>query len=356
MAVPERSGAAWRWSGEKEAASSMICYVDDSVPGITRQRIGDAWAYFSPRGRRIARQSEIERLNAIALPPAYRDAWFCPSPTGHIQAIGWDEKGRKQYRYHADFRSAQEAEKYDRLADFGRALPAIRKQVEADLTGRKLAKDTVVAAVVRLLDLGHVRVGNEGYAQANKSFGATTLRTRHAKFGGGRLKLEFVGKSGKVQKLTIGDNRLVRLVRRCADLPGQNLFQYVDGDGEPHPVGSSDVNAWLREASRRQITAKHFRTWGASVIAFEALIEAGGQLPLKAMLEKVSSALGNTPAIARKSYVHPALIELAHSKGCAPIAGLKLPRTTKHLSGAERGLIAFLDELADAGDKASEAA
>ncbi len=335
----------------------MICYVDDALPGITRRRAGKAWAYYSAKGRRITKRSEIDRLNAVALPPAYVDAWFCPSPHGHIQAVGWDEKGRKQYRYHADFRAAQEAEKYDRLADFGRALPLIRARVAEDLSGRALDKDAVVAAVVRLLDLGRVRVGNEGYAQANKSFGATTLRTRHAKVTGSRLKLEYMGKSGKAQKLTIEDGRLSRLVRRCADLPGQNLFQYVGADGAPHAVSSSNVNVWLRDASAREITAKHFRTWGASVIAFSALIEAGGALPLKAMLEPVAAALGNTPAIARKSYVHPALIELAHTKGCAPLEGLKLPRATKYMSGPERGLIAFLDELADATpEKQSEAA
>ncbi|TVV70051.1 DNA topoisomerase IB [Sphingomonas solaris] len=336
----------------------MLCYVDDELPGITRRKSGSHWAYFSPRGTRIKRRSEIDRLNAIALPPAYRDAWFCPSATGHIQAVGWDEKGRKQYRYHPDFRARQEADKYDRLTDFGRALPKIRARVEADLAGRALGKDAVLAAVVRLLDLGRVRVGNEGYAQANKSFGATTLRTRHATVKGSRLKLEYMGKSGKMQRLTIEDNRLSRLVRRCADLPGQNLFQYLAGDGAPHPVSSSDVNAWLRDAAGgRAITAKHFRTWGASVIAFRTLIEAGGALPLKAMLEPVAQALGNTPAIARKSYVHPALIALAHNKGCAPLEGLKLPRATRYLSGPERGLIAFLDELADApGQNASEAA
>ncbi len=334
----------------------MLCYVDDALPGITRKLIDKHWAYFSPKGRRITKREEIDRLNAIALPPAYVDAWFCPSPHGHIQAVGWDDKGRKQYRYHNDFRAAQEAEKYDKLADFGRALPLIRARVEEDLSGRTLGKDAVVAAVVRLLDLGRVRVGNEGYAQANKSFGATTLRTRHAKVTGSRLKLEYLGKSGKMQKLTIEDSRLTRLVRRCADLPGQNLFQYVGNDGAAHPVSSSDVNAYLREASARAVTAKHFRTWGATVIAYSALIEAGGQLPLKAMLEPVAAALGNTPAIARKSYVHPALIELAHSKGCAPLEGLKLPRSTKYLSGPERGLIAFLDELADAEETASEAA
>nr|ART37943.1 F11 [uncultured bacterium] len=217
--------------------------------------------------------------------------------------------------------------------------------MEEDLAGRGLDRDRVVAAVVRLLDLGRVRVGNEGYARANSSFGATTLRNEHAQVRGSRLKLEYVGKSGKLQKLTIEDGRLSRLVRRCGDLPGEHLFQYVGSDGEPHPISSSDVNTYLRDASGGDFTAKHFRTWGASVLAYKALVESGGAISLKAMLEPVAAALGNTPAIARKSYVHPALIELARAKAPA-LEGLKLPRATKWLQPAERGLIAFLDAVA----------
>ncbi|MDB5684210.1 MAG: hypothetical protein JWM38_2728 [Sphingomonas bacterium] len=335
----------------------MLCFVDNAEPGITRKRLEQGWAYFDPAGARITDRDEIDRLNKIALPPAYRDAWFCPSPHGHIQAIGYDEKGRKQYRYHNDFRSAQEAEKYDRCADFGRALPKIRARVERDLAGRRLDKNTVLAAIVRLLDLGRVRIGNDGYAKANRSFGATTLRDRHARISGGKLTLEYIGKSGKLQKLTINDQRLARVVRRCQDLPGQRLFQYVGADGERHPVTSSDVNAYLREASGTDFTAKHFRTWGATLLAYSQLIEAAPEgLTLKAMLGPVAEALGNTPAISRKSYVHPALIELARGGGLRGQPKPRLPRASRYLSPVERGLIAFLDELARSGADERQAA
>lgn len=325
----------------------MLCYVDDALPGITRRRQGRYFAYYDPDGKRISDRDEIDRLNKIRLPPAYRDAWLCPSPHGHIQAIVYDDKGRKQYRYHPEFRAAQDADKYGLCADFGRALPLIRARVENDLASRALDKDTVVAAVVRLLDLGRVRVGNEGYARANRSFGATTLRNRHAAVRGQRLSLEYRGKSGKMQRLTIEDGRLSRLVRRCQDLPGQHLFEYVDGEGAVHPVTSSDVNDYLRETAGGAFTAKHFRTWGASVLAFKALVDRDGPpATLKTMLETVSHALGNTPAIARKSYVHPALIELAQAGDGDALCAVRLPRATKYLSGAERGLIAFLDTLA----------
>jgi len=335
----------------------MLCFVDQTEPGITRKKLAHGWAYYDPAGKRITDRDDIDRLNKIALPPAYRDAWFCPSPHGHIQAIGYDEKGRKQYRYHLDFRSQQEADKYDRCADFGRALPKIRARVEKDLAGRRLTKDTVVAAVVRLLDLGRVRVGNDGYAKANKSFGATTLRDRHAKISGGRLKLEYVGKSGKLQQITINDRRLAHVVRRSQDLPGQRLFQYIGEDGEQHPVTSSDVNAYLRKASGGEFTAKHFRTWGASTLAFEALVESAPEgIKLKTMLEPVAAALGNTPAISRKSYVHPALIEMAQGGGLKGQEKPRLPRAAKNLSSIERALIGFLDTLATPATDEREAA
>ena len=334
----------------------MLCYVDDALPGITRRKLTRNWAYYDVHGKRITDRDEIDRLNRVALPPAYIDAWFCPSPHGHIQAIGYDDKGRKQYRYHGDFREAQDSAKYDRCGDFGRALPLIRARVDSDLAARGLDKQTAVAAIVRLLDLGKVRVGNEGYAKANKSFGATTLRTRHASVKGSRLSLQYRGKSGQPQRLTIEDRNLSRLVRRCQDLPGQHLFQYLDSQGEAHPVTSSDVNAYLREVSGGDFTAKHFRTWGASVLAFAALVAAGEKgLSLKTMLEPVAQALGNTPAISRKSYVHPALIELARSGGLKGETVPRLPRATKYLSPAERGLIGFLAELAQ-GSEAQQAA
>jgi DNA topoisomerase-1 len=319
-----------------------IVYCDDSMPGITRRKVRHGWGYWDAEGKRITDRDEIDRLNAVGLPPAYRDAWFSPKPNGHIQAVGWDERGRKQYRYHPDFRAAREAEKYDRCAVFGEALPKLRARVEDDLQTRTLGKERAVAAVIRLLDMGHVRVGNEGYAKENRSFGATTLRKRHADVTAGRLKLQYRAKSGKTCTLTITDRSLIRFVRKCQDLPGQHLFRWLDAEGEAHPVTSSDVNDYIREATGDEFTAKHFRTWSASVIAFEALATADKDIELNTMLEPVTIALGNTPAIARKSYVHPALIELAKGDQAAFREHLDLPRATRYLDRYERGLIAFL--------------
>jgi DNA topoisomerase-1 len=322
---------------------ATISYHDDSDPGITRKQMRHGWGYFDTEGARITDRDEIDRLNAIGLPPAYRDAWFCPSPTGHIQAVGWDEKGRKQYRYHTAFRETQEAAKYELCAPFGHALPKLRARVASDLAKRGIGKNTAVAAVVRLLDLGKVRIGNEGYVKANKSFGATTLRKRHAALKGQSLKLQFKAKSGKLRVLTITDGSLSRFVKRCQDLPGQHLFRWVDAAGEAHPVTSSDVNAYIRDAMGEDFTAKHFRTWSASVLAFEALATAPHDISLKTMLVPVSEALGNTPAIARKSYVHPLLLALAKDGQADFRAALRLPRSTHYLSRAERGLLAYLE-------------
>lgn len=326
--------------------AANIVYYDDQDPGITRRptRHG-GWSYWDADGARITDRDEIDRLNAIALPPAYTNAWFCPDPNGHIQATGWDEKGRKQYRYHLEFREQQEAAKYSKCASFGEALPKLRRRVEADLARRRHDKDRTVAAVVRLLDTQNLRIGNETYAKTNKSFGLTTLRDRHARISGGTLKLKYRAKSGKERMLTITDRSLAQFVKRCQDLPGQKLFQYVDAEGEPRPITSSDVNAYIKAAMGHDFSAKHFRTWGASVVAYETLAAAEKPIGLKTMLEPVVERLGNTPAIARKSYVHPSLIELARDKKAQEAfrAGLRLPRATQYLSRAERGLIAFLE-------------
>ena len=336
--------------------SAKIVYVDDQQPGITRRKVRHGWGYWDAQGKRITDREEIDRLNAIGLPPAYMDAWFCPDPGGHIQATGQDEKGRKQYRYHPDFREAQEAAKYDRCISFGEHLPKLRARVEKDLKLRGLCREKAIAAVVRLLDLGSIRVGNESYAQENKSFGATTLRKRHVRVKGSSLRLQFRAKSGKLRVMTVTDGSLSRFVKRCQDLPGQHLFGWLDGEGEAHPVTSTDVNAYIREAMDDDFTAKHFRTWGASVIAFRTLADADSFLGLKSMLEPVTEALGNTPAIARKSYVHPALIALAKDREAQAAfrETLHLPRTTRYLDRYERGLIAFLE--ADAAQPARKAA
>lgn len=324
----------------------MLCYVDDSGPGITRKRRGRYWMYFDHEGNRITDRDEIERLNNIGMPPAYEKCWFCPSADGHLQAVGYDAKGRKQYRYHPEFRADRETHKYERLAAFGRALPKLRKKVEEDIAGRKLRYETVLAAVVRLIDTQHLRVGNEAYAKENKSFGATTLRNRHAKLDRGKLKLTYNGKHGVKRTAIINDRNLARIIKRTQHLPGQHLFEFVDDEGAVRPVSSSDVNAYIKEAMGDDFTAKDFRTWGASVIAFEQMaktIEEDGKLRLKSLIAPVAEALGNTPAISRKSYVHPALIEAAKDAGA--IGGRKLPRRTKYLTSYERGFIDFIEAL-----------
>lgn len=321
---------------------NRLVHANDSLAGITRRASKRGWAYFLPDGSRITDRDEIDRLNAIGMPPAYRDCWFCALPQGHIQATGYDARGRKQYRYHPDFRAAREAEKYSGCSLFGRALPRLRARIEADLSIRGLRKERTLAAVVRLLDLAKVRVGNEQYAAANKSFGATTLRRRHVDLSGQKLRLRYRAKSGREHDLTITDRRLLRFVRAMQDLPGQHLFQYLDEDGIARPITSGDVNTYIAEAMRHDFTAKHFRTWGASAIAFETL--ATGPVSLAQMIAPVAEALGNTPAISRKSYIHPALIELCKSGQDEWRDGLRLPRSTRYLTRYERGLIAFLDE------------
>ena len=324
-------------------ATAKIIYSDDSKPGYTRQKVRNGWGYWDTKNERITDRDAIDRLNGIGLPPAYRDAWFNPKPNGHIQAVGWDEKGRKQYRYHTGFREAQEAAKYERCAEFGRTLPKLRQRIESDLRKRSLGKDRAVAAVVRLLDIGHIRVGNEDYVKANQSFGATTLRGRHGSVKGNTLKLQFKAKSGKDCKLSITDKSLSRFVKSCQDLDDQHLFAWLDDDGQAHPVTSSDVNAYIKEATGDEFTAKNFRTWGASLLAFEALIGAETDLTLKTMLQPVTEKLGNTPAVARKSYVHPDLIGLIKKGQATFRRTLRLPRAIRYLSREERGLIAFLE-------------
>ena len=328
--------------------SRALEYVDDQAPGITRKKSGHGWAYFDPQGKRITDRAEIDRLNAVALPPAYTDAWYCPTDCGHLLATGIDARGRKQYRYHPEFRARQEAEKFDSCADFGRLLPKVRRRVAKDLARRSLSRERVVASVVRLLDLGAIRVGNESYAKSNKSFGATTLRRRHATVSGDRIKLRFKAKSGQLREATISDARLASLVRRMQDLPGQHLFQYINGDGNAHPVGSHDVNAYLSEAMGERFTAKNFRTWHASVLALRLLAEAERPLTLKELTVEVGQHLGNTPAMARKSYIHPAVIALVDRQQKWR-ARLKLPREGKWLDRYERALLTLLAKGPRAG-------
>ena len=324
--------------------SPRLRHSSDSEPGFSRKRIGRAWGYFDQKDERIKDRDVIDRLNGLGLPPAYTNAWFCADANGHLQATGIDARGRKQYRYHADFRATAEASKFAGLLEFGKALPKLRRTVQKHLQQRTLNREAVLAAVVRLLDTAYLRIGNEQYAKENKSFGATTLLSRHVKHSGQKVKMRFTGKHGIVREVTITDRRLGRVVRRCQELPGQALFQYVNGDGEPQQISSADVNDYIREVTGGEFTAKHFRTWGASVIAFEQLLEADerNKVSVVTMIEPVAEALGNTVAISRKSYVHPALVEAAKERPRDPLPGIERPPARKWLSSAEVGLLEFL--------------
>lgn len=321
----------------KASPMKRLKWTDTNAPGIARRRAGRGWTYIDPEGATITCPEMRARLSAIALPPAYQRAWYNPDPDGHILAVGIDARGRRQYRYHPDFRSAQESEKFDRLSAFGGSLPKLRQAVTTALRQSTLSRERVIAAIVRLLDMGQLRVGNESYARDNKSYGATTLRSRHATMEGPRLRLKFRGKSGIERTLTLSDRSLVRTVRQCQDLPGQHLFAWEDSDGRSHPVNSDDVNGWLRETSGLSISARQFRTWWASVLALECCASTP-PATLAEMLTCVSARLGNTPAIARKSYIHPAVIEIARGER-EPAKGLAGPQD---LSGPERRLMALL--------------
>jgi DNA topoisomerase I len=344
-----------RGNKSRKEQCGVLRHSSDAEPGITRKRMGRYWAYFDAEGKRITDREEIDRLNSVGLPPAYENAWFCADPDGHLQATGVDARGRKQYRYHPEFREKRESAKYEGLLEFGKALPRLRRRVERDLKRRILSRETVLAAIIRLLDTEHIRIGNEEYAKSNKSYGATTLRDRHLKRTGHALMMRFTGKHGIVREVKITDSNLKRICKRCQDLPGQMLFQYVNGDGEPKPVTSSDVNAYIKEAAGGDFTAKHFRTWSASVIAFEQMLKKAedARITIKTVVEPVAEALGNTPAISRKSYVHPALLEAVQQDPRDPLGGIERPSGRARLSSAEVGLLEFLAKGKRRGRKRS---
>src|SRR6478609_6588228 len=317
--------------------------------------MGRHWAYFDAGGKRITDREEIERLNAVGLPPAYENAWFCADPDGHLQATGVDARGRRQYRYHPQYRANREHSKFAGLEEFGKALPKIRRRVDKDLRQRALSKDKVVAAVIRLLDDEYLRLGNQEYAKENKSFGATTLLSRQVHDDGRKVKMRFKGKSGVMQEVSITDRTLRRVVRQLQELPGQQLFQYVNGDGNPHPISSTEVNDYIREATGGDFTAKHFRTWGATVLAFEQMLDKAedARISVRTMIEPVAEALGNTVAMSRKAYVHPALIDAVKDNPRDPLKGLERPRARKWLSSCEVALIPFLKKVARKSRKAA---
>jgi DNA topoisomerase-1 len=299
-----------------EARAVGLRYVSDDRPGITRHRSGRGFSYRSPSGETIRDRAEIARIAAIAIPPAWTQVWICPNPRGHILATGRDARKRKQYRYHPEWRSLRDATKFDRMATFAAALPAVRARLAEDLGTQGLPRERVLAAVISIIDRTLIRVGNEEYARQNGSFGATTLLEDHAEIVRGELRLSFRGKSGKEQEAAVSDPRLTKVVRRCQELPGEQLFGYVDETGAPRAIESGDVNDYLREIAGEEITVKDFRTWGGSVLCHQLLLDAGSasseseaKRMVGASIKLVAARLGNTPAVCRASYVHPRIIE-----------------------------------------------
>ncbi|HVB89059.1 MAG TPA: DNA topoisomerase IB [Beijerinckiaceae bacterium] len=299
----------------ESAEHAGLVYVSDDQPGITRRKSGAGFAYYDPTGALIRDEKLLERVRSLAVPPAYTDVWICPKANGHIQATGRDARGRKQYRYHPRWTQIRDQTKYEHMLSFAAALPALRARIRADMARRGLPREKVLATVVNLLEKTLIRIGNEDYAKDNRSYGLTTLRNRHVAVDKNELRFEFKGKSGKLWRLRVKDRRIARIIRACQDLPGQHLFQYLAEEGLRHAIDSSDVNAYLREATGRDITAKDFRTWAGTVLAAMALSEfqsfdnqAHAKKNVKAAIERVAARLGNTATICRKCYVHPAVV------------------------------------------------
>lgn len=300
----------------ESAEEAGLRYINDTMPGIRRRRAGKGWSYVGPDGERITDPNRVAWFKRLAIPPAWTDVWICAVKRGHLQATGRDARGRKVYRYHPRWRPVRDEVKYGRMIAFGKALPRIRKRVEDDLALPGLTRQKILATVVRLLEKTSIRVGNEEYAQENRSFGLTTMRDRHVKVGAGRITFSFRGKSGKDHEVRVIDRRLARIVRRSQDLPGQELFQYMDETGERRTVDSADVNNYLREICGDSFSAKDFRTWQGTVLAawalkeFEAFdSEAQAKKNIVRAVEQVAQRLGNTPVVSRKSYVHPTVID-----------------------------------------------
>ena len=300
----------------ESAQAAGLRYVSDTQPGIRRKRIGKGFAYVGTDGKTIRDAKELSRIRSLAIPPAYTDVWICPSPNGHIQATGRDARGRKQYRYHPKWREVRDETKFGRMLGFSQALPKIRARLERDLGLPGLPREKVLATVVRLLECTCIRVGNDEYAKSNRSYGLTTLQDRHVEISGSTLRFEFRGKSGKTHKVDLNDRRLARIVERCQDLPGEDLFQYLDDDEVRQTIGSGDVNQYIREISGQEFTAKDFRTWAGTLLAIEALTKIGpfstqrnAKSNVLKAIDQVAEQLNNTRSVCRKYYVHPAVLE-----------------------------------------------
>ena len=327
-----------------------LVYVSDCDPGYRRQRRGKGFVYLDARGRQISDARVIARIRSLAIPPAYTDVWICRDARGHMQATARDARGRKQYRYHPLWKAWRDDSKFARMADFARALPKVRARIARDLRRQGLVRERVLATIVRLLDRTHVRIGNEEYVKANHSFGLSTLRDRHARVIGDEVILRFRGKSGKEQQVELADPRVAAVVRRCEDLPGQHLFQYRDEGGALHKIGSQDVNDYLREIAGEEFTAKDFRTWAATVSAARVLFATGKGTPamLRGAIARAADELGNTPAVCRRAYVHPAIVEAFEDRAKAQAllaAWQRASGSKRGLDQAERAVLAYLRRL-----------
>lgn len=322
-------------------------YVNADEPGIRRKRAGKGFTYLAPDGSRITDPDVLNRIRSLGVPPAYREVWICLTPDGHIQATGRDEKGRKQYRYHPRWNELRDQTKFDRMIAFGEALPTIRERVQQDLVLPGMPREKILATVVELLGTTFIRIGNEEYARHNESFGLTTMQDEHVAVEGSKVHFEFRGKSGKEHVIDLKDRRLAKIIKKSQDLPGEHLFQYKDADGTVRAITSSDVNAYLREITGQDFTAKDFRTWGGTTLALLALTgidpaENKGALRknLSTMVKEVSSQLGNTTTVCRKYYIHPRVLEAYGEGKLAPFAGEVPPG----LRPAEAALLTLLRE------------
>jgi len=321
------------------ARAAGLRYVYDSKPGITRHRSGKTFRYTTPEGKPLRDPETLARIKSIVIPPAWTDVWICPLPNGHLQATGRDARGRKQSRYHPDWRTTRDQAKYEHMLHFGAALPTIRERVDHDLTLPGLPREKVLATIIRLMETTYIRVGNETYARENHSYGLTTMRRKHVTIDGAKLTFNFKGKSGVAHTINLTDRRLARIVKACHDTPGYELFDYLDHDGNPHAIGSTDVNAYLHEITNQHFTAKDFRTWAGTVLACTLLraceaCDKPTQTQLKRdiveAIKQVSQQLGNTPSVCRKCYVHPAILDSYLTNSMPTL--LKKLRIPKHTS------------------------
>ena len=349
-------------AGRRRTSRAGLVYADDSTPGIRRLKRGKGFAYTLPGGRLLRDPRQLGRIRSLAIPPAWTDVWICDTPNGHIQATGRDARGRKQYRYHAKWTAVRSDTKYARMASFGKALPGLRARAKLDLARPRLSRDKVLALIVQLLEKTMIRVGNDEYRRANGSYGLTTLRDRHVSVAGPRVRFRFRGKSGKPHDVRFTDPRLARLIRNCQELPGSQLFQYVDDGGEVGDIGSADVNAYLRAAMSDDFTAKDFRTWSGTVIAAAVLADMPrpestleGARQVVAAIDQVASMLNNTRAVCRSSYIHPVIVH-AHERGELTWPAVNRTRPRRGMSRLETFVLALLSRTAAAASSAAKAA